>query len=296
MEGTSLSPLWDFLRQNGLQHLAVDLVRHGVHTVEGIVHQSAQLVAAGVSESDVSQLLTCIHPERHQEHRGRSDLPPIYQNGQRASFTLALVAAQPNNRKRAMDDLDRDVLARSTEPAQQSRLRTYRALCAAWGVAPFPLSVENIRRCSAASFKAGGYRSAALYMQAAVNYQVRFLKEPIHPLLRATIKDVVRSIKRGLGPSRLKEGFDVFALASAVDTDDMDTFDFQRPSHLVDVCVLGCWFMLREIELAGAYRQHLTIESDQVHLLIPVHKTSSAGSLTNRSLRCPCKTVCMACS
>ena len=104
------------------------------------------------------------HPERQKEDRGRSDLPPIYQNGQRASFTLALVAAEPNNRKRALDELDRDVLARSTEPAQQSRVRTYRAICAAWGVAPFPLSVENIR-CSAASFKAGGYRSAALYLR-----------------------------------------------------------------------------------------------------------------------------------
>jgi len=160
MEGTSLSPLWEFLRRNRLQHLAVELVRHGVHTVEGIAHQSAQLVAAGMQECDVSQLLACIHPERQTEERGRSDLPPIYQNGQRASFTLALVAAQPN------------ILARSTE-SQQSRVRTYRAICAAWGVAPFPLSVENIR-CSAASFKAGGYRSAALYFQAAVNYQLRF--------------------------------------------------------------------------------------------------------------------------
>lgn len=217
-------------------------------------------------------------------------IPPLYQNGQRASFTLALVAAQPNNRKRALDDLDGDILARSTEPAQLSRVRTYRAICAAWGVAPFPLSVENIR-CSAASFKAGGYRSAGLYLQAAVNHQLRFLREPLHPLLRATIKDVVRSVKRGLGPSRLKEGFDVFSLASVVDADDTASFDFKRPSHLVDVCIIGCWFMLREIELAGAYRQHLTIEADEVRLLIPVHKTAAAGSLTSRALRCPCRTI-----
>lgn len=80
--------------------------------------------------------------------------------------------------------------------------------------------------------------------------------------------------------------FDVFSLTSVVDTDDMEPFDFRRPSHLVDVCIIGCWFMLREIELAGAYRRHLTIEFDG-----PVHKTASAGTLTNRSLRCPCKTL-----
>ena len=288
--GGPISQLWAFLRAHGLQHLAVDLVRHRVHSVESIAHNASQLVEAGMREADVSQLLECIQPSRSQNPRGRSDLPPIRPNGQRASFTLALVAAEPNNRKRSLEDLDRDILARSTEPAQVSRLRTYRAICSAWGIAAFPLSVENIR-CCAASLKAGRYRSASLYLQAAVNHQLRFLREPVHPLLRSTIKDVVRSIKRGLGPSRLKEGFDVFALTSIVDVDDDSPFDFRRPSHLVDVCILGCWYMLREIELAGAYRQHLTIEADEVRLLIPVHKTATSGTLTQRSLRCPCSTI-----
>ena len=288
--GVPFSHLWDFLRSHGLQHLAVELVRHGVHSMEGIAHQASQLVEAGMKESDVSQLLECIQPAQRLNPRGRSDLPPLQQNGQRASFTMALVAAQLNNRKRSLDELDKDILARSSEPAQVSRLRTFRAICTAWGVAAFPLSVENIR-CFAASMKAGGYRSASLYFQAAINHQIRFLREPVQPLLRSIIKDVARSIRRGLGPSRLKEGFDVFALTSLVAPDDESSFDFRRPAHLVDVCILGCWFMLREIELAGAYRQHLTIEADEVRLLSPVHKTSTSGTLTHRSLRCPCSTV-----
>ena len=290
MSEISVSPLWDLLRRNGLEHIAVVLVKHGVHSVNGLAHQATQLVDAGVEESDVTRLLSCIYPETTQTPRGRGDLPVLHQSGQRASLTLALVAAQPNNRKRSLDDLDKDILARSSEPAQLSRLRTYGALCAAWGVAPFPLSVESIR-CCAASLKAGHYRSAALYFQAAVNHQLRFLREPVHPLLRSTIKDVNRSIKRGLGPARLKEGFDVFVLSQLVDTSDADPFDFRRPSHLADVVIIGSWFMLREIELAGAYRQHLTIEAGEIRLLIPVHKTASAGTLTSRSLRCPCRTV-----
>ena len=93
----------------------------------------------------------------------------------------------------------------------------------------FPLSVENIR-CSAAYLKAGGYRRASRYMQAAVNHQLRFLKELVHPVLRVTIKEVVRSIKRGLGPSRLKEGFDVFALYTDPCRPALYT-DPCRPSH-----------------------------------------------------------------
>ena len=187
--GVPLSHLWDFLRSHGLQHLAVELVRHGVHSMEGIAHNASQLVEAGMKESDVGQLLECIQPARHQNSRGRSDLPPLQQNGQRASFTLALVAAQPNNRKRSLDELDKDILARSSEPAQASRLRTYRAICTAWGIAAFPVSVENIRCCAAC-------------------------------------------------------------------------------------------------------RQHLTIEADEVRLLIPVHNTAATcGTLTHRSLRCPCSAI-----
>ena len=285
-----LSSLWDFLRTQNLQEFAVDLIRHGIRSRHDIVLQANTLVENGMSEGDISKILSCLQPVDNRPVAGRKDLPVQHPSGQRASLTLALLAAQPNNRKRSLDALDRDILARTSQPAQESRLRTFRAICGAWEVAPFPLSIESIR-CCAASLKAGGYRSASLYMQAAVNYQVRHLREPVHPLIRATIRDSVRSIRRGLGPSRLKEGFDVFALAAAVDVDDQDDFDCQRHSHMADVFIICCWFMLREIEIAGASRHHLTLEADEVRLLIPVHKTSSSGSMTSRSLRCPCRLV-----
>ena len=290
MEGNDLSSLWDFLRQRNLQELAVDLIRHGVRSRQDILLRAPALVQHGMSEADVSRLLAGLHTDRPIRTPGRSDLPVQHPGGQRASLTLALVAAQPNNRKRSLDALDRDILSRTSQPAQESRLRTFRAICAAWEVAPFPLSVESVR-CCAASLKAGGYRSASLYMQAAINHQIRYLREPIHPLIRATIRDAVRSIRRGLGPSRLKEGFDVFALASAVDVDDQDPFDCTRHAHLADACIVASWFMLREIEVAGALRHHLTLEGEEVRLLIPIHKTSTMGSLTSRALRCPCRVV-----
>ena len=288
MEKNDLSSLWDFLRQRNLQEFAVDLVRHGVRSRQDILVMAPALVQHGMAESDVSRLLAGLQGDRPPMARGRADLPVQHPSGQRASLTLALVAAQPNNRKRSLDALDRDILARTSQPAQESRLRTFRAICAAWEVAPFPLSIESVR-CCAASLKAGGYRSASLFMQAAINHQIRYIREPIHPLIRATIRDAVRSIRRGLGPSRLKEGFDVFALAAAVDVDDQDPFDCTRHAHLADACIIASWFMLRELEVASALRHHLTLEGDEVRLLIPIHKTSTSGSLTSRSLRCPCR-------
>ena len=256
---------------------------NGIRSRHDVVVHAASLIGNGMSESDISRLLEGTATTRDPTPSGRRDLPVQYPSGQRASLTMALLAAQPNNRKRSLDALDRDILSRTSQPAQASRR-------AAWNVAPFPLTIESVR-CRAASLKAGGYRSASLYLQAAVNHQMRFFHEPVHPLIRSTMRDSVRSIGRGLGPSRLKEGFDVFALASAVDTDDLDMFDPTKRSHITDAFILSFWYMLREIEIAGAQRQHLTLEGDEVRLLIPVHKTSTAGNLTSRSLRCPCRTV-----
>lgn len=286
----SLASLWQHLRDHGLQRLAVVLIQHEVRSVDDIHRLSTHLLSNGISDSEMAQLLASTRQERDTAIRERADLPMIQPFGRRASFTLALNAAQPNNRKRALDELDRDILARSSQPSQESRVRTYRALCAAWQVDPFPMTIESIR-CAGASMKAGFYRSSNLYFQSAVNYQLRFLREPVHPLLRATIRDVNRSIKRGLGPSKLKEGFDVFSMAALIDPEDSSPFDALNVHHFADVVIIGSWFMMREIEIAGAVSPHLSLHGLEVQLALPVHKTSTDGNMTLRSLRCPCKVI-----
>ena len=282
--------LWQHLRDHGLQDLAVPLTRHGVRSTDDISRMSAELSTHGISDSEIARLLASLQQEKTPFESRRSDLPVVQEFGKRASFTLALVAAQPNNRKRALDELDRDILARSSQPSQESRVRTYRALCAAWQVEPFPISIESIRSFGA-SLKAGFYRSAALYFQAVVNFQLRFLREPVHPLLRSTIRDVTRSVKRGLGPSKLKEGFDVFALTNLINPDDSDPFDALNVHHFADLIIIGSWFMMREIEIAGAVSHHLTLHGTEVQLTLPVHKTAADGNMAIRTLRCPCKAI-----
>lgn len=289
-DSPGLSRLWEFLRRARAQHLAVDLIRSGITSPDDIIRDTDKLVLAGVAQHDIEALLAAIPRREEQPSRGRMDLPVLVEGPKRASFTLALQAAQRNNRKRSLDLLDQDINSRSTKPAMDSRLKTYRALAAAWEVEPFPMSVESIR-CIGASLKAGFYRSAQLYYQSAIDYQLRCLKEPVHPLLRSTVRDAVRSIRRGLGPAGLKEGFDPFQLANVIDVQDDSPFNFNTDSHVADVILLGCWFMLRELEMAGASRHHLSLEGNEVHLLIPVHKTATSGSLTVRVLRCACGSV-----
>lgn len=110
----------------------------------------------------------------------------------------------------------------------------------------------------------------------------------VEPLVRATIKDCVRSIKRGLGPSALKDSFDVWQLVAQPDEEAVSSFDHTNLWHALDVVVLGCWFMLRELELSAARVPHMYLEDRQVHILLPVHKTQQAGSWTARTLSCAC--------
>ena len=141
----------------------------------------------------------------------------------------------------------------------------------------------------AASLKAGFDRSPQLYVQAAAGYQMRTLGLPVDSLVRGTIKEVVRSVKRGLGPAKLKDSFDVWKLQFTTVSDDEDSFDLTSVEHCTAMVIIGCWWMLREIEMSAAKIQHLYVEGGLAHLLLPVHKTETAGSLSVRSLGCACK-------
>ena len=286
---SALAELWRRLRQHGLQHLAPMLLAVGVRSISDLVIKSASLLDAGMKHWQL-ELLLC-SPERDQaEGSGlRSDLPRV-QPMQRAYLTLALEAAQVNCRKRALQALDADVLARSTRPAVESRVRTYEALCHAWEVAPWPISIPSIRAMSA-SLKAGHYRSAPLYFQAVVGHQRRALGLALPEHLRAVIRDALRSVLRGIGPAALKDSFDMRVLVSPTAhlRDTSVAFSMDNLDHCTDLCVLASWFMLREIELSGARAFHL-YEGDQcINLMLPTHKTDVVGQLTVRSLGCACR-------
>ena len=163
-----------------LDHLAPSLVAHGIVTLRA----ASRSQDIGVEQWQVEAILSAAHPQEQASPLGRSDLPVAY-SGKRANFSR-------------LDALDSDILARSTNPAHEARLRTYLAICTLWELPPWPLTSENIRAFGA-SMKQGGYRSAGIYFQSLCSHQQRALRTPIPPMIRYCIKDCVRSIKRVLG-------------------------------------------------------------------------------------------------
>ena len=287
----SLGELWDSLRRAGLEELAPQLIRHGVTSLNQLVLRADDLHASGLLRWQLEAILAAATPLAAGPEEGnavgsRQDLP-ARGTGKRANLQAALEAAQPNQRQRALQELDRDVLARSTHPAIEARIRTYLAICRAWEVAAFPLDTTNIR-CFGASLKAGGYTSSAIYYQAVMSHQQRTLRTPVPQIVKQGIKDCVRSIQRGLGVSQLKDAFNGLLISNIEPGDEGAAFSLQNVLHCRDMAVIGLWFMLREAEMANARASDIRLQGRNVFLTIPVHKTDPLGKFTVRALSCSC--------
>eukprot|EP00435_Cladocopium_sp_Y103_P044708 s2661_g12.t1 len=281
-----LEDLWDVLRRAGVESVAPILIRHGVTSVNQVVVNAEVLLGAGVSQWQLEAILascpTTAGSLGPSADSVREDLPVRCFN-KRANLQAALEAAQPNQRQKSLRLLDQDVLARSTNPAYEARIRTYMTIARAWEVPAFPLNSSNIR-CFAASLKAGGYRSAAVYFQAICSYQQRNLRTHVPQMVRATIRDCLRSISRGLGTSKLKDSFDALLLGRIEAVEDNEPFSFSLLHHIRDMSVLGIWYMMRESELAGARAGDLSLESNQAqppHVLDLMAKNLNASRGTS---------------
>lgn len=107
---SGLSRLWQLLRETNSEHLAPTLLSHGVRAPESLVLEAESLLTGGVSRSDLEVVIAgCSRPDPVSEH-GRADHPTWMPHSGRASLVLALSAAQPNNRRRALEFLDQDNL------------------------------------------------------------------------------------------------------------------------------------------------------------------------------------------
>ena len=241
---SNIAELWDALRSAGLEAIAPTLVRHGVTSTGDLILRFEELHTAGLLRWQMEAVLAASSQTAgsgtSEAQPTRRDLPQRA-GGKRANLQAALEAALPNQRQRALQLLDQDILAKSTNPAVEARIRTYQAVCRAWQVTAFPLDTENTR-FMAASLKAGGYKSAGVYFQAIMGHQQRILKTPIPPIVKMGIKDYIRSIQRGLGVSQLKDSFNALLVGGIEPVDDQEPFTLQNTSHCRDMVVVGLWF------------------------------------------------------
>ena len=171
------------------------------------------------------------------ETPNRADLP-VRRHYSSASFDAALQAALPANRKRTLDDLDANLLARSSTRPMETRVKAWQRLCEASDLA---LSLLMPSRRYAHHYVRGGTPRS------------KGTSTPPSGIRRRNSASrwsqssgrLAKAATRGLIAGRLKESFDVDALANVVGTNHyMDVFDIKNASHVVDI-LIACWFMMR---------------------------------------------------
>ena len=123
-----------------------------------------------------------------------------------------------------------------------------------WGISPFPLDVQKLKLLGAL-LKRGGYRSGTTYVSDAKRTHLE-LNHPWSEQLALAHKDVARSLTRGLGPSRQAQPIPLHLFAESPEVPSLQAAGtLLRPR---DAVIVGCWWLLREIELAALKLDQLT--------------------------------------
>ena len=195
-----------------------------------------------------------------------------------------------DDRRLALEALDRDILAESTHRSNEARLRTVENALRLWGIPMWPPTAASWKAL-AATLKQGRYASAALYFSA---YRVAAERRGylLDELAVRSIRDYTRSCTRGLGePSRPR------ALPFA----DLHRLPHGRSAWVTSgpvnpkaAILVGSWWLCREIELstmrAALVEFNLVLRPPSASLTLPASKTDQLAAGMSRSLSCTCST------
>ena len=173
-------------------------------------------------------------------------------------------------RREALNWAIREIQADSARGPQASKLRTIHRFLACFNLRLVPFTVKVVYALGAA-LKWRKYRSADLYL-----YMARVSAERqgavISRAAHRAVTDMIRSCRRGLGPSRRCEGLIMENLPSLPAAPVAWTPGGPwRPRAAI---TLGSWYMLREMEFSNAEMRSVTLNmvGATVTLSLPASK------------------------
>eukprot|EP00971_Amphidinium_carterae_P277354 5504600-Amphidinium_carterae.1 len=190
---------------------------------------------------------------------------------------------------RATEALRKGIYSASSTGPKASRQKLVRSILAGWGLQFPPLTVEGVMALGAA-LKAGGYRSAKLYlMEAKLEAERALTTGVLSAAVKRALVDAERSCTRGVGPAKQAESLPFRRLA---ELDGEERWASKWPVSPRTCLVVGCWFLLREVELANALERHVTIGGDArtptITFLLPASKCDAMALGLERTLGCAC--------
>ena len=226
----------------------------------------------------------------------RPDLPVIYPGG-RGSIKRALDLTVTDRDQSLIARLEDDMYAQSSKKPREALWKTWCSMASAWNLPPVPLTEELVVKVGA-SFKAGHYKSPQNYFSRALQEHRQLTKQHPTPFVQSLIKNVIRSITRGTGPTAFKDSFEVELLNRAYDLNSLRREPHhwsEDPSHSRDATLICCWWLLRGIEAAAASTKHVwrqnTRDERTTFITLPVQKNDTTGCLSGTLLLVPDSTT-----
>ena len=230
---------------------AVALLR--VQDVQDLTELTPQgLQEHGWPPRDILRLRQATHPQEALPSNAsaivpRRDITPVNQ-AKRGNLKMAILASYDTNRKRTQQELTDQFYAASTQDPRGSQWKTWCTMAHAWGLLPIPITDELVLAIGA-SMKHGKYRSSKNYFLRAQQEHRDNINEPLSDKTLALITRVIRSINRGIGPTPLKNSFEVELFHTPLPTDEADPgVWFLHTDAARDITTICCWWLLRGIE------------------------------------------------
>ena len=268
---------------------AVALLR--VQDAQDLTELTPQLLQEhGWPPRDILRLRQATHPHEALPSNAsaivpRRDITPVNQ-AKRGNLKMAILASYDTNRKRTQQELTDQFYSASTQDPRGSQWKTWCTMAHAWGLLPIPITDELVLAIGA-SMKHGRYRSSKNYFLRAQQEHRDNINEPLSDKTLALITRVIRSINRGIGPTPLKDSFEVELFHTPLPIDEADPGVWYLHTDAArDITAICCWWLLRGIEAAAAkmhhvWRQHTALATTTFFTL-PIQKNDTTGMCVSR--------------
>ena len=231
------------------------------------------------------------HLGRRVRARTRGDQPEVIMSGSAEAAKAMTAAASGSAKDRALKALEDGLYAASSRGPQLALVRTWTKFHQAWfkGTRPvIPLSQESLKAVGA-MFKCGGYTSFRNYIYAMKSEHVR-QGHQWNQAMDKTAKDVIRSVLRGLGPSKRSDPLHVNFALDVTQSWGTNHCRLDRPCNASAMTLAGIYFMTREIELSGALQHEMSVHDNGkvCTWLLPASKKDHEAAGVTRTIECMC--------
>ena len=190
----------------------------------------------------------------------------------------------PSNDSEALQQVLKETHTATSRKSIQARIVWWESRAKLRGIEPYPLDRDKMK-LAAALLKQGRYKSAGQYLYTIKKSHIE-RGHPWQGAMDMLLNDLRRSCARGLGGTTQAAPLPIDMYTITV------PFNYEACANAVEAIMVGCWWMLREIELANLKGSDFRIIAGagcgEAEITIRASKNDSQAAGCKRTLACLC--------